>query len=70
MPRTKHIVVKYYHFSKVVKSEILLVKRLDTANQLADILIKSRARTSLENLKKKVGVDCNVIPQKHRYDYL
>ena len=29
-PRIKHITIKYYHFHEAVKSNILLVKRVDT----------------------------------------
>ena len=46
-PRTKHIAVKYYHFREAVKANILLIKRVDTAEQLADIFTKPLARLAL-----------------------
>ena len=36
-PRTKHIAVKYHHFREAVKVKILMVKRVDITDQLADI---------------------------------
>ena len=47
-PITKDIAVKHHHFREVVKLKILLVKRDDTLNQLADIFPKPLARVPLE----------------------
>ena len=53
-PRTKHIAVKYHHFREAVKSSILMVKRGDTTDQLADIFTKPLARIPLEYLRNKI----------------
>ena len=53
-PRTKHIAVKYHHFKDAVSEYILLVVRVDTTNQLADILTKPLARLPLEHLRKRI----------------
>ena len=39
-PRTKHIATKYHHFREHVKNGTLLVKRIETSKQLADIFTK------------------------------
>ena len=38
--RTKHIAIKYHHFKEAVKAKYLQIKRVDTKDQLADILTK------------------------------
>ena len=53
-PRTKHIAVKYHHFREAVKSGILMVVRVDTTNQLADIFTKPLARVPLEHLRLRI----------------
>ena len=53
-PRTKHIAVKYHHFRQAVKDNILLVKRIGTEEQLADILTKPLTRIPLEYLRKQI----------------
>ena len=53
-PRTKHIATKYHHFREHVKSGILLVKRVETTEQLADIFTKALARQPLEYLRKQI----------------
>ena len=53
-PRTKHIAVKYHHFREAVKSKILMVERVDTTDQLADIFTKPLAKIPLEYLRKKI----------------
>ena len=39
-PRTKHIAIKYHHFRSYVKNGTILIKSIDTKDQLADILTK------------------------------
>ena len=46
-PRTKHIAVKYHHFRTAVQQGYLLVKRVDTLEQLADIFTKPLTRQPL-----------------------
>ena len=53
-PRTKHIAVKYHHFREAVKIGILMVERVDTTNQLADIFTKPLARVPLEHLRLRI----------------
>ena len=53
-PRTKHIAVKYHHFREAVRSKTLIVKRVDTLNQLADIFTKPLARIPLEHLRMRI----------------
>ena len=53
-PRSKHIAVKYYHVRKAVKDNILLLKRIGTEEQLADIFTKSLARITLEYRRKQI----------------
>ena len=47
-PRTKHIATKYHHFRESVKNGTLLVKRVETPHQLADIFTKALPKQSLE----------------------
>ena len=35
-PRTKHIVVKYHHFSEHVKRGFMSIKPIDTRDKIAD----------------------------------
>ena len=53
-PRTKHIAVKYHHFRTAVQQGYLLVKRVDTLEQLADIFTKPLARQPLEYLRMQI----------------
>ena len=46
--------MKYHHFREAVRSKILLVKRVDTTDRLADIFTKPLARIPLEHLRKKI----------------
>ena len=39
-PRTKHIAIKYHHFRSYVENGTVLIKSIDTKDQLADILTK------------------------------
>ena len=43
-PRTKHIALKYHHLRSVVREGYLLVKRVETLEQLDDIFTKPLAR--------------------------
>ena len=53
-PRTKHIAVKYHLFCKHVHDGHFIISRLDTKEQLADILTKPLPKTSFEYLRKKI----------------
>ena len=52
--RTKHIAIKYHHFREVVKRKILQIKRVDTKEQLVDILTKPVDRITLQHLRKGI----------------
>ena len=53
-PRTKHIAVKYHHFRQHVKNGLLLIKSIDTKEQLADIFTKGIPRVQFEYLRSKI----------------
>ena len=53
-PRTKHIATKYHHFREHVRTGTLLVKRVDTSHQLADIFTKALAKQPLEYLRHQI----------------
>jgi hypothetical protein len=53
-PSNKHIDVKYFHFRSVVRDGYLLVKQVDTLEQLADIFTKPLARQPLEYLRQQI----------------
>ena len=50
-PRTKHIATKYHHFRYAVKRGFLKITRVDTSDQLADILTKAVPLPVLEHLR-------------------
>ena len=52
--RTKHIAIKYHHFREAVKAKYLQIKRVDTKEQLADILTKPVDRITLQHLRKGI----------------
>ena len=54
-PRTKHIAVKYHHFSKHVHDGHFTISCVDTKEQLADILTKPLPKTTFEYLKRNQG---------------
>ena len=39
-PRTKHIAIKYHHFRRFVSNGTIIIKYIDTAEQIADIFTK------------------------------
>ena len=53
-PRTKHIATKYHYFRESVKNGTLLVKRVETSHQLADIFTKALPKQSLEYLRHQI----------------
>ena len=63
-PRTKHIAVKYHHFREAVRNGILLVERVSTDKQLADIMTKPLPIKTLEYLRSNIMGWTAVI---HRY---
>ena len=55
-PRTKHIAIKYHHFRSFVSSGKIVVKPIDTTEQLADMLTKPlKAKPSCYLRQKLMG---------------
>ena len=52
-PRTKHIAIKYHHFRSFVADGSIVIKPIDTAEQLADILTKPLSPKAFNYLRKK-----------------
>ena len=50
MPRSKHYAVKYHWFQEHLKPEGIEIKKVDTKEQLADILTKSLHVKSFQNI--------------------
>ena len=53
-PRTKHINVKYHWFRSHLKKGEIEVKKIDTKEQIADILTKPLVQAVFEPLRKKI----------------
>lgn len=53
-PGTKHISVKLYHFRDYVARGEIIISKVNTANQLADILTKPVNGDTLLLIRKKV----------------
>jgi hypothetical protein len=53
-PRTRHISIKYHHFHEHVKNGNIIVKWIDTKNQLADIFTKPLSKQSFTYLRKRL----------------
>ena len=53
-PRTKHIAIKYHHFRQAVKDGYLVIDRVGTKDQLADIFTKPVPAPVLKHLRKGI----------------
>ena len=53
-PRTKHIAIKYHHFRQAVNNGILMIERVETKEQLADIFTKATTTQTFEYLRRKI----------------
>jgi hypothetical protein len=53
-PRTKHINVRMHHFRGAVKDGRLLIKSMDTKDQLADITTKPLAHDLFVKLQERI----------------
>lgn len=52
-PRTKHIAVKYHHFREHVgKDKGVIIEKIDTDSQKADIFTKGLVQVKFEHLRK------------------
>ena len=54
-PRTKHISLKYHHFTSFVKSKSLSIHPIDTTEQVADIFTKPLDGNAFVYLRKKLN---------------
>ena len=53
-PRTKHIALKYHHFRQFVLNKMIVIKPIDTTEQLADILTKPLNEQQFAYLRHKL----------------
>jgi hypothetical protein len=53
-PRTRHINVKYHHFRHHVARKLIQIQRVDTKDQLADLLTKQCSLHLFENFRDRV----------------
>lgn len=53
-PRTKHIAIRYHHFRDHVADGSLIIKKIDTKEQIADIFTKPLPRVTFEHLRQKL----------------
>jgi hypothetical protein len=54
-PRTQHIAVKYHHFrSKIGVEKGIVIQRIDTTNQKADIFTKGPGATQFAHIRKLI----------------
>ena len=54
-PRTKHIALKYHHFREHVRNGMIVVKPIDTREQIADIFTKPLPRDAFQYLRQKLN---------------
>ncbi len=54
-PRTKHIAIKYHHFSEFVRRKVIQVFPIDTKEQTADIFTKPLKEDLFVHLRKKLN---------------
>ena len=55
--RTKHIRIRHFYVRERVSEGELLVKRVDTENQLADMFTKPLSKQRLNKLRELIGVN-------------
>ena len=53
-PRTKHIALKYHHFRQFVHNKMVVIKRIVTREQMADIFTKPIDEKQFAYLRKKL----------------
>ena len=54
-PRTKHINIKYHHFRPHVNRREILIEKIDTKEQLADLGTKPLSKTLIPLLEKEAS---------------
>ena len=65
-PRTKHIATKYHNFRYAVKRGLLKITRVDTSEQLADILTKAVPLPVLSHLRPGIMGWLSMFKRKHQ----
>jgi hypothetical protein len=55
--RSKHIDTRFYYIRECIEEGMIKVQRVNTNDQLADILSKSLRRKKFIEMRKKVGVE-------------
>ena len=58
-PRTKHIAIKYHFFRDFVEQCKINIFKIDTKNQIADILTKALPRDDFRKLKLLLAIKQN-----------
>jgi hypothetical protein len=53
-PRSRHYCVKLHHFKSYVKSGELVIRKVDTKENVADIFTKALPRPTYEYLRMKL----------------
>ncbi|MEY3108605.1 MAG: hypothetical protein RL730_956, partial [Actinomycetota bacterium] len=53
-PRTKHIAIKYHHFRRFVSDGTIVIKHIDTKEQIADMLTKPLEEASFKYLRQRL----------------
>ena len=53
-PRTKHIALKYHHFRQFVHNKTVVIKPIDTREQVANMLTKLLDEKQFEYLRRKL----------------
>ena len=53
-PRTKHIALKYHHFREHVKNKTIMVKYIETTDQIADIFTKALSAPQFWKLRRGI----------------
>jgi hypothetical protein len=53
-PRTKHIAIKYHHFRHFVSDGAIVIKHIDTKEQIADMLTKPLEEASFKYLRQRL----------------
>ena len=53
-PRTKHISIKWHHFRDQIANGSIVICKIGTSDNLADILMKPLVRAKHEHLRKPI----------------
>lgn len=59
--RTKHVDIAYHYSRQLVSDEIVILERIDTKDQLADIMTKPLVRSVFERLYNMLGMKATAL---------